>query len=155
MAIQTPPASSTVRITKRINAMVIRSTSDSALDRALDHLFGGRRLRFLVARQVAPDDMDEFVDERDQQDDEAGGVADLRNPQRDRDHALRHLVEAQGIADELAGIEREEADEADADDEADDLDPVPAAGRQFVDQKPDPDHLAVAEGMREPEERHR
>ena len=122
-----------------------RSTTSSAVG----------RLGLLVARQVAADDVDEFVDERDQQNDQPRRIADLRNPHRDRDHALRHLVEAPGVADELAGVEREEADEADADDEADDLDPMPALVRQLVDQQADPDHLAAAEGVGEAEERHR
>src|SRR5690349_8523266 len=106
--------------------MVIRSISDAALHGALDHLFGGGRLRLLVARQVAADDMDELVDKRDQQDEQPRRIANLRNPHRDRDHALRHLMEAPGIANELAGVEGKETDEADADDETDDLGPVPA-----------------------------
>ena len=49
----------------------------------------------------------------------------------------------------------EEADEAGSDDETAELNPVPGRFRQLVDQKPDPDHLAVAEGVGEAEERHR
>src|SRR4051812_13477867 len=108
--------------TKRISAISMRSTSDPALDRLLDDLFGGLRLGLLVARQIAAKHMDEFVDESDQQNDQPCRVTDLRNPHRNRDHALRHLVEAPGIPDQLAGVEREEADEADADNEADQFD---------------------------------
>jgi len=64
-------------------------------------------------------------------------------------------VETPGVADQLAGVEREEADEADADDETDNLDIMPAPVRQLVDQESDPDHLAAAEGVGEAEERHR
>src|SRR3954462_10108492 len=105
------------------SAMEIRSISHRALDGLLDHLFGGLGLRLLVARRGPANDMDEFVDEGDQQNEKAGEITDLRNPNRDRNHALRHLMKAPGIANELARIKGEEADEADADDEADDLRP--------------------------------
>jgi hypothetical protein len=39
--------------------------------------------------------MDQLVDEGDQQDHEAAAVAELRNPQRHRDHALRDVVKFQ------------------------------------------------------------
>src|SRR6266567_627738 len=104
--------------TNRTSAISMRSTSDPALDRLLDNLFGGLRLGLLVTRKIAAHDVNELIDKGDQQNEQSRRVADLRNPHRDRDHALRHLVEAPGVADQLAGVEREEADEADADDEA-------------------------------------
>ncbi len=69
------------------------STSDPALHRALDHLLGGLRLRLFVARRLAAQHVDQFVDEGDEQDHEAAAIAELRNPQRHRDDALRHVVE--------------------------------------------------------------
>src|SRR5262245_6474830 len=93
IAIHTPAPNSRIN---RISAMVMRSISHRALDRLLDHFFGGLGLGLFVARRIAAHDMDELVDERDQQDDEACRIAKLRDPQRDRDHALRHFVEAPG-----------------------------------------------------------
>ena len=53
-----------------------------------------------------------------------------------------------------ADMEREEADEPDANHETADFHPMPAAFGKPLDQKPDADHLAAAEGMGEPKEGH-
>ena len=53
IAIHTPPASRTIRKPNRIAAAVSSSKLHPALDRALDHFFGGLRLRQFVARRIA------------------------------------------------------------------------------------------------------
>src|ERR1044072_8806458 len=86
------------------------SSLDPALDRLLDDLFGGLRLRLLVARLATERDVDQFIDERDQQDHEADRVAELRDPQRDDDDALRHVVELPRLPVHLHRVISEERD---------------------------------------------
>ena len=123
-----------------------------AVNGALDRLFGGRGLRPFVARRKAAQHVHELVDERDEQDDEAARIAELRDPQRDRQYALRHVVEAPRIVGHPGGVPGEEADEARADEQRDDLDRVAHAAPETVDQEPDADHLARAERVGEAEE---
>src|SRR4051812_48179695 len=85
-AIQTPAPSSSARNPSRIAAIESSSTSDPALDGALDDFLGTLRFRQFVARREAAQHMEKFVDKGDEQDHEAAGVAELRNPQRHRDH---------------------------------------------------------------------
>src|SRR4051812_42312005 len=150
-AIQTPAPSSSVRKPSRIAAMESNSMSDPALHGALDDLFGGQSFRQFVARRENAADMDQLVDKGDEEDDEAAAVAELRNPQGYRDHALRDVVKLPRLPRHDHGIPGEEADEADADEERDDFDIVPRLVAEAVDQQSDADHLAVPEGVREPE----
>src|SRR3954451_19802886 len=90
-AIQTPAPSSRVRNPSSSAAMESSSMSDPALDGALDDFLGAPRLRQFVARRTAAHDMNELIDKRDEQNHEAAAVAELRNPQRHRDDALRNV----------------------------------------------------------------
>src|SRR5262245_11233185 len=151
-AIQTPAPSSSARNPSRIAAMASRSMSDSALHGALDDLLGALWRRQFVARREAAQDMNQLIDKGDKEDDEAAAVAELRNPQRHRDDALRDVVKLQGLPCHDHGVPGEEADEADADKEGCDLDIMADLVAETVDQEADADHLAVPERMREPEE---
>src|SRR5262245_59617881 len=126
IAIQTPPASRTASNTNSRMAISISPNSYPALDRALDYLLGSTRLRLLVARRMSGEHVHELVEECDQQDGEPAGISELRNPQRDRDHPLRHLVEAPRIVSHPRGMPGEEANEAGADQQGDDLDDAAA-----------------------------
>src|SRR5689334_1474250 len=150
-AIQTPPPSSSARNPSKSAAIESSSTSDSALHGALDDFLGAGRLRQFVARRKAAPDMDQLIDEGDEQDHETAAVAELRNPQRDRDDALRDVEELPRLPGHDHGVPGEEADEADADEEGGDLDIVADAVAEAIDQEADADHLAVPERMRQPE----
>src|SRR3954451_329999 len=92
-AIQTPAPSSSARNPSRIAAMERSSMSDPALHGAFDDFLGALRLRQFVARREAAQDMDQLIDKSDEQDHEAAAVAELWNPQRHRDDALRNVGE--------------------------------------------------------------
>src|SRR6478752_8604897 len=92
-AIQTPPPSSSARNPSRIAAMERSSMSDPALHGAFDDFLGALRLRQFVARREAAQDVDQFVDKGDEKNHDAAAIAELRNPQRHRDDALRNVGE--------------------------------------------------------------
>src|SRR5262245_34410577 len=85
MPIHTPDPSTTTSTTAIRTEMPSKSMerlSNAARGGALDDLLGGPRRLLLIARLVAADDPHQLVDDGDEQDDEAGRVADLRDPQR-------------------------------------------------------------------------
>ena len=100
------------------------SMSDPALHGALDDLLGAGRRRQFVARREAAQHMDQLIDKGDEENRKAAAVAELRNPQRDRDDALRNVVKLQGLPGHHGGVPGKEADEADADEEGGDLNVV-------------------------------
>src|SRR5262245_66675491 len=89
--------------------------------------------------------MDQLIYKGDEEDHKAAAVAELRNPQWYRDDALRDVVKLQGLPGHDRGVPGEEADEADADEEGEDLDIMPDLAVEAVDQKADTNHLAVPE----------
>src|SRR5215212_2309838 len=89
--IQTPAPSNSARNPSRIAAMDRSSMSDPALHGAFDDFLGAHRLRQFVARREAACDMDQLIHKGDEQNHQATAVAELRNPQRHRDHALRNV----------------------------------------------------------------
>src|SRR3954451_14884648 len=121
-AIQTPAPSSSARKPRRTAAIESSSTSDPALHGALDDLLGRLRFRQFVARREAAQHMEKLVGKGDEQDDEAAGVAELRNPQRHRDDALRNIGKFLRLPGHHRSMPGEEADEAGADHECGDLD---------------------------------
>src|SRR4051812_29260331 len=151
-AIQTPAPSSRPRNPSRIAAIERSSMSDPALNGALDDFLGALWFRQFVARWKAAQHMDQLIDKSDEQNHQATGVAELRNPQRHRDDALRNVGKSPRLPGHYRGIQSEEADEAGADEEGCDLYDMPDVIAETIDQKTDADHLAVLEGMREPEE---
>src|SRR6185369_5376371 len=135
IAIHTPPASSSASsASSRTDISRSSAILHSALDGLLDDFFRRLRLRLLVTRRIAAHDVEEFIDEGDQQDDEPGRVAELRDPQRHRQHALRHVAKAPRVPGHAYRVPGEEADEAAADDERADFDPVAFAAFDHVDQ---------------------
>src|SRR4051794_1652084 len=150
-AIQTPAPSSSARNPSRIAAMERSSMSDPALHGAFDDFLGALRLRQFVARGEAAQDMDELIDKSDEQNHEAAAIAELRNPQRYRDHALRNVGKLPRLPGHHGGMPREKADEANADEKRCDLHIMAGAVVEAVDQEPDADHLAVLERVCEPE----
>src|SRR5262245_20432947 len=152
MAIHTPPASRTVRKTSSRAEMPTSSgISNTALNSLLDDLFGRLRLRLFVSWWIAAQDVDEFVDKGDQQDQQAAAVSELRNPQRHRQYALSHVVKAPGIVGQQRGVIGKESDEEPADQQRGNFDNMAGAPFEAIDQKSDPDHLAVTKGMRQPQ----
>src|SRR5437660_28972 len=151
-AIQTPAPSSSARNPSRIAAMERSSMSDPALYGAFDDFLGALRLRQFVTRREAAQDMDELIHKSDKQNHEAAAVAELRNPQRHRDHALRNVGKFKRLPGHDRGMPREKADETNADEERCYLDIVADIVVEAVDQEADADHLAMFERMREPEE---
>src|SRR5262245_65021060 len=94
MAIHTPPASRIVRNTSTSAEMPTSSAiSNTALKSLLDDFFSRRRLRLFVSWWIAAHDVDEFVDEGDEKNQQAAAVPELRNPERHRQYALRHRSE--------------------------------------------------------------
>ena len=89
--------------------------------------------------------MDQLVDKGDQQDHKSGRVADLRNPHRDRDHALRHVLKLEGLIVHLHRVVGEECNERGADDEPAEFEPMARLRRKLVDQETDADHLTGTE----------
>ena len=90
-AIQTPAPSSSPRNPSRIAAMERSSMSDPALHGALDDFLGALWFWQFVARRKAAQDMDQLIDKSDEKNHQAARVAELRNPQRHRDDALRNV----------------------------------------------------------------
>src|SRR4051812_27984509 len=138
-AIQTPPPSSSARNPSRIAAMERSSMSDPALHGAFDDFLGALWLRQFVARREAAQDMDQLIDKSDEQNHEAATVAELRNPQRHGDDALRNVGKFPRLPGHDRGMPGKEADEADADEEGRDLDVMADLVVEAVDQKTDPD----------------
>src|SRR4029079_14994480 len=151
-AIQTPAPSSSARNPSRTAAMERSSMSDPALHGAFDDFLGTLRLRQFVARREAAQDMDQLIHKSDAENHEAAAVAELRNPQRHRDHALRNVGKFPGLPGHDRGMPREKADEANTDEKGRDLDVMTDIVAEAVDQQADADHLAMFERMREPEE---
>src|SRR6185312_9529233 len=114
-AIQTPAPSSSARTPSRMAAMESSSISDPALHGALDDFLGALRFWEFVARREAAPDMDQFIDESDEENDEATAIAELRNPQRHRDDALGNVGELPRLPRHDRGVPGEKADEAGAD----------------------------------------
>src|SRR6185369_13089421 len=150
-AIQTPAPSSSARNPSRIAAMERSSMSNPALHGAFDDFLGALRLRQFVARREAAQDMDQFIDKSDEQNHEAAAVAELRNPQRHRDHTLRNVGKFKRLPGHDRGMPREKADEANAHEQRYDLDIMSHTIVEAVDQEADADHLAMLERVREPE----
>src|SRR2546429_898613 len=116
-AIQTPPPSSSARNPSRIAAMERSSMSDPALHGAFDDFLGALRLRQFVTRREAAQDMNQLIDKSDAENHEAAAVAELRNPQRYRDDALRNVGKLPGLPGHDRGMPGKKADESDADEE--------------------------------------
>src|SRR3954451_2987947 len=74
-AIHTPAPSSSPRNPSRMAAMESSSMSDPALDRALDDFLRRLRLRQFVARREAAQHVHQLIDEGDEKNDEAAGIA--------------------------------------------------------------------------------
>src|SRR3954467_872911 len=110
-AIQTPAPSSSASNPSSRAAIERSSMSDPALHGGLDEFLGGCRLRQFVARRPAAQHMDQFVDKGDEQDHEAAAVAQLRNPQRHRDDALRNVEKFPGLPGHDRCVPGEKADE--------------------------------------------
>src|SRR4029450_1380955 len=151
-AIQTPAPSSSARNPSRMAAMERSSMSDPALHGAFDDFLGARWLRQFVARREAAQDMDQLIDKSDEKNYQATAVAELRNPQWHRDHALRNVGDFPRLPCHDRGVPCEKADEADADEQCCDVDIMTDVVVEAVDQKADADHLAMLERMREPKE---
>src|SRR6187399_1728912 len=151
-AIQTPPPSISARNPSRIAAMESSSTSDPALHGALVDFLGALRFRQFVARCEAAHDMDQLIDKRDEQDHQPAAVAELRNPQRHRDDALRNVGKLPRLPGHDRGMPCKKADETDANEEGCDLDVMADLVAEAVDQEADADHLAMFERMGQPEE---
>src|SRR3954462_3816995 len=134
-AIQTPAPSSSARNPSRTAAMERSSMSDPALHGAFDDFLGALRLRQFVTRREAAQDMDQFIDKSDEQNHEAAAVAELRNPQRHRDHALRDVETFKRLPGHDRGMPREEADEANAHEKRYDLDIMSHTVVEAVDQE--------------------
>src|SRR5829696_2804874 len=150
--IHRPPASSAIRMQRSTTAVPTRPRSpnirsDPALDGALDHLLDRLRLRLLVAGRMAREHMDELVHEGDEQNHEPDRVAELREPHRHRDHALRDVVEAPGLVIHAHRLPGEEADEGGAEEEAGDLDEAAGPAFEAVYDEADADDLARFEGV--------
>src|SRR5258708_528354 len=139
-AIQTPAPSSSTRNPSSIAAMERSSMSDPALHGALDDFLGTLWLWQFIARCEAAQDMDQLIHKSDEQNHEAAAVAELRNPQRHRDDALRNVGKFKRLPGHDRGMPREEADEADADQEGCDLDIVADFVVEAVDPEAGPDH---------------
>src|SRR5262245_29866646 len=150
-AIQTPAPSSSARNPSRIAAMASSSMSDSALHGALDDFLCALWRRQLVARREATQHMDQLIDKGDEENCETAAVAELRDPQRHRNDALRDVVKFQGLPGHDHGVPGEKADEADADKKRCDLDIVAHLIAEAVDQEADADHFAVPERVGKPE----
>src|SRR5262245_18662262 len=114
MAIHTPDPSSTTSTTE-IRIEMPRRSMDCPLHaaggRALDDLVGGPGRLLLVAGLVAAGDVHQLIDDGDEEDDQAAGIAELRDPERDDEDARRHVIEPPGRDDEVDGVPGEKADE--------------------------------------------
>src|SRR4051812_49422824 len=95
--------------------------------------------------------MDQFIDKRDEQNHEPAAVAELRNPQRYRDDALRNVGKLPRLPGHDRGMPCEKADETNADEKRCDLDIMSHTVVEAVDQEADANHLAMLERMCEPE----
>src|SRR6478752_1718798 len=135
MAIQTPPARKTTsRRSRSPEISIIAMASHSARHGALDDFLVGLRGRLLVARLLAADhDMDEIVRHRDEEDDEAAGIAELRNPERHRHDAAGDVVELPGLPGHHCGMPGEEAGEAEAEHQREHLEEPALAALEMVD----------------------
>src|SRR4051812_26443676 len=142
-AIHTPAPSSSPSNPSSIAAMESSSMSDPALDGAFDDFLGGLWLGQFVARGEAAQDMDQLIDEGDEQNHQAAGVAELRHPQRHRDDALRNVGKFPRLPGHHRGMPSEKADEAGADQESRDLHDMAGVVVETVDQEADADHLAM------------
>src|SRR4051794_10573290 len=107
-AIQTPAPSSNARSPSRSAAMERSSTLDPALHGALDDFLCGLRLRQFVARRAAARHMDQLIDKGDEENHEAAAIAELRNPQRHRDDALRDVGKLPRLPGHHRGVPGEE-----------------------------------------------
>src|SRR5437660_9729496 len=134
-AIQTPAPSSSARNPSRIAAMERSSMSDPALHGAFDDLLGALRFWQFIARREAAQDMDQLIHKSDEQNHEAATVAELRNPQRHRDDALRNVGKFKRLAGHDRGMPDEKADEANADEARCDLDVMEHAVVRAAGQK--------------------
>src|SRR5262245_32370431 len=138
-AIQTPAPSSSARNPSSMAAMERSSMSDPALHGALDDFLGAFRFWQFIARRKTAQDMDQLIHERDEKNHEAATVAELRDPQRHRDHALRNVGKLPRLPGHHHGMPGEKADEADSDEECDDLDVMAYLVAEAVDQEADAD----------------
>ena len=98
--------------------------------------------------------MHELVEEGDEQDDEAAAITELRDPERDSDHALRHVVETVAVDRQVHRMPCEEADETEPERQGEDLEPPARPSTEPVDDKPDTDHLAGLERVRQAQKGH-
>src|ERR1043166_6043304 len=144
-AIQTPAPSSSARNPNSTAAIESSSMSDPALHGALDDFLSRLRFRQFVARREAAQHMHQLVDKSDEQNHEAATVAELRNPQRHRDDALRNVEKFPRLPRHQRSMKSEKADEAGADQERRNLYIVTGIVVETVDQQTDADHLAVPE----------
>src|SRR6266702_93178 len=132
------------------------SSAPAALRYALDELVRCfLRRTLLIAWPATAQDTDHFVDHRDRQDREAADKADLRNPQRNGDDALCHVVEAPGVVGHLRRISSEIENEGCRHPERYDLGRLPGSPMQALQQETDADHFAAFESVSEAEKSHR
>ena len=134
-AIQTPLARMTTRKPSRIIASsgrgMVPNMAQTPPPDAMRSISssGVRGGLLLVGRPAATENDCELIDDRDPQDGEPADEAKLRNPERNGDDALRHVVEAPGIVGQSSGLPGEIADEGGGNRKRQDLrDPL---GRPF------------------------
>src|SRR3981081_109421 len=129
-AIQTPAPSSSARNPSRIAAIERSSMSDPALHGAFDDFLGTLRFCQLVGRREPSPDMDQLIHKSDEKNHQAARVAELRNPQRHRDDALRNVGKFPRLPSHDRGMPGEKTDEAGADEEGCDLHNMRDAGAE-------------------------
>src|SRR5215213_1173402 len=144
-AIQTPAPSSSARNPSSRAAIESSSMSDPALHGALDDFLGRLGLRQFVTRRETAQHVHQLIDESDEENHQAAAVAELWNPQRHRDDALRNVEKFPRLPGHDGGMPGEEADEAGADEQGGDLHIMADCVAEAVDQQADADHLAVLE----------
>src|SRR5258708_34615756 len=112
-------------------------------------LFGGGH----VGRPLSTQHQHQLVHNGDKEEQGAYDEARLRDPQRNGDQAVGHVVELPALVGEAEGPEGEVADCAGGDGKRGDLECVPSARAEVLQEQRDAHEIAPAEGMRHGEER--
>jgi len=109
----------------------------------------------LITGLVALEDVNHFVDQGDGQNGQTAAEADLGKPERYREHALRHVVEAPGIIGHRHGVPSEIERESGRDAEREYFQRPAFTPGHLFNQNTDADDFATLERVGETEKRHR
>src|SRR5688572_13903647 len=150
IAIHTPPASMTSSSpsSTTAEARIVISPGLGVVPGRAARLF-----RELIRRLFIFEDARQFVQHRDEEDGGADDERGLRDPDRDRDHALRDLLELPALVDEARDRPQHVRTEQRGQAKRADLGDAARARLELVDPQPDAHQLAVPEGVAEREKR--